>query len=74
MNSKKGITRWRQKIGDVIGMDTVTARTCQRWFVKFCSRAFSLKDEPRSGRLSDVNDEVLNSIVFVNICVDCKTG
>ncbi|GFT73547.1 hypothetical protein TNCV_4021491 [Trichonephila clavipes] len=31
----------------LIGEETVIARTCQRWLVRFCSGDFSLKDEPR---------------------------
>lgn len=51
---------------EVFGEAAVTARTCQRWFTKFRSGDFSLKDEPRSGRPSDVNDEVIRSMIRTN--------
>ncbi|GFU80169.1 hypothetical protein TNCV_447281 [Trichonephila clavipes] len=34
--------------------------------MKFCLDDFSLKDEPRSGRRSDVSDEGLRSIIRAN--------
>ncbi|GFY36750.1 histone-lysine N-methyltransferase SETMAR [Trichonephila clavipes] len=42
----------------MFGEDAITARTCQRWFVKFCLGDLSLKDELRSERSSDVHYEV----------------
>ncbi|PRD30198.1 UNVERIFIED_CONTAM: Histone-lysine N-methyltransferase SETMAR [Trichonephila clavipes] len=51
---------------DVFGKGAVTARTCKRRLVKFCLGDFSLKNEPRSLRLSDVSDEVLSKMIRTN--------
>ncbi|GFV49821.1 histone-lysine N-methyltransferase SETMAR [Trichonephila clavipes] len=50
---------------DLFG-EAVTTRTCRRWFVKLHSGDFSLKDDPRSGKPSDVNDEVQRSMTRTN--------
>ncbi|GFV78214.1 hypothetical protein TNCV_1036821 [Trichonephila clavipes] len=42
---------------DVFAEETVTARICQRWLLKFCLDDFSLKDEHRSEKPSGVRDE-----------------
>ena len=39
-----------RKIKQVFGNDGVNERTVRRWFAKFRSGDFSLKDDPRSGR------------------------
>ncbi|GFU91111.1 uncharacterized protein TNCV_4924421 [Trichonephila clavipes] len=44
----------KRNLGDGFGKEAVTARTCQRWLVKFRLGNFSFKDEPRSERPSDV--------------------
>ncbi|GFW95434.1 histone-lysine N-methyltransferase SETMAR [Trichonephila clavipes] len=60
-NAMKG----KRNLSDVFG-EVVTARTCQRWLVKFCLGGFSLKDEPISGRPSDVIAEMLRSMIRRN--------
>ena len=39
------------------GDGAVTDRMCQKWFVKFCARAFSLNDAPWSGRPVEVDSD-----------------
>ncbi|GFT82320.1 histone-lysine N-methyltransferase SETMAR [Trichonephila clavipes] len=38
-------------------------RQCQNWFAKFCSCDFSLKDEKRSGRPVEVDDDLIKAII-----------
>ena len=38
----------------------------RNWFVKFRSGDMTLKDEPRMGRPSDFDDDVLNSLLEEN--------
>ena len=56
----------RKNLCKVLGESVVTSRTCQRWFTKFRSGDFSLLDERRSGRPSDVNDEDLRCMILEN--------
>ncbi|GFW19124.1 hypothetical protein TNCV_254511 [Trichonephila clavipes] len=56
----------KRNLCDVFEEEAATARTTQRWFVKFCLGDFSLKNEPRSGRLLDVSTEVLRSMIKRN--------
>ncbi|GFV24877.1 histone-lysine N-methyltransferase SETMAR [Trichonephila clavipes] len=63
MEAKK---KKKKPLCGVFGEEAVTAQICQRWFVKFHLGDFSLKDEPRSARSSDVNDEMLLSVIKTN--------
>nr|XP_033324870.1 histone-lysine N-methyltransferase SETMAR-like [Megalopta genalis] len=54
------------KICNVYGVDTVTDRTVRRWFKKFRSGDTSLKEEPRLGRPSDFDKDVLNELLEQN--------
>ncbi|GFU18360.1 transposable element Tcb2 transposase [Trichonephila clavipes] len=56
----------KRNLCDVFGVEAVTARTCQRWFLKCRLDNFSLEDEPSSERPSDVSDEVLRSMIITN--------
>uniref|UniRef100_A0A1B0DA78 Mos1 transposase HTH domain-containing protein n=1 Tax=Phlebotomus papatasi TaxID=29031 RepID=A0A1B0DA78_PHLPP len=40
-------------------------RTETKWFVKFRSGDFNLEDQPRSGRPSELDDDVLRTLVIV---------
>ncbi|KAL6419811.1 hypothetical protein ACFW04_008632 [Cataglyphis niger] len=50
----------------VYGVDCLTERTYQNWFKKFRSEDFSLKDDQRSGRPSEVNDDKMKAIFESN--------
>ncbi|GFU25262.1 hypothetical protein TNCV_1739131 [Trichonephila clavipes] len=59
--------------------EAVRALTYQRWLVKFHLGDFSLKEESRSGKQSDVSHEVLCSMIRANLTltsteVSCKLG
>ncbi|KZC14201.1 Histone-lysine N-methyltransferase SETMAR [Dufourea novaeangliae] len=58
-----------KEICEVYGVDCITDRTCQNWFKKFRSGDFSLKDDQRSGRPTEVDDnDVLRAEVEANPC------
>jgi len=52
-----------KEICEVYGVDCLTERTCQNWFKKFRSGDFSLKDEQRSGRPTEVDDDQIKVII-----------
>lgn len=52
-----------KKICEVYGDNCITERTCQKWFTKFRSGDFSLKDEQRSGRPNEVEDDEIKAII-----------
>ncbi|GFV55725.1 hypothetical protein TNCV_755251 [Trichonephila clavipes] len=66
LSSKKELTQWTKKNTLYRRQEVVTARTCQRWLVKFHLGDFSLKLEHRSGRPSDVSDEVLHKMISLH--------
>lgn len=43
--------------------EAVDIRTCQRWFSRFREGNFDLGDLPRSGRPSDVNEDLLRQLI-----------
>ena len=51
----KNATETQEKICAVYGEDSVTNKMCQKWFVKFCARDFSLDGALRSGRPVEVD-------------------
>ncbi|CAK9802842.1 Histone-lysine N-methyltransferase SETMAR [Anthophora quadrimaculata] len=55
-----------KEICEVYGVDCLTERTCQNWFKKFRSGDFSLKDDQRSGRPSEVDDDKMKAIIESN--------
>ncbi|XP_076037359.1 histone-lysine N-methyltransferase SETMAR-like [Oratosquilla oratoria] len=44
----------------------LNVRTCQRWFIKFSSGNFDIKDSPRSGRPKSIDQEALKGAVEAN--------
>ena len=58
----KGKTH-RKKLCAVYGDEALKERQCQNWFDKFRSGDFSLKDEKRSGRLVEVDDDLIKAII-----------
>lgn len=47
----------------VYGDECLTERTCQNWFKKFRSGNFSVKDDQRSGRPTEVNNDQIKDII-----------
>ena len=47
----------------VYGDEALKERQCQNWFAKFRSGDFSLKDNQRSGRPIDVDDDQIKAII-----------
>ena len=45
---------------------SLTERQCQNWFVRFCYGDFDLKDVPRSGRPTEVNDDKIKAVIENN--------
>ena len=44
-------------------MEALKDRQCRNWSDKFHSGDFSLKDEQRSGRLNEVDDDRIKAII-----------
>ena len=59
----KNAARAAKKLRDVYGEEALKARHCRNWFDKFRSRDFSLKDEQRSGRPNEVDDDQIKAII-----------
>ena len=59
----KNATETHKKFCAVYGEGAVTARMCQKWFVKFCAGDFSLDNAPRSGRLVEVDSNQIETII-----------
>ena len=53
----KGAVHTRKKLYDVYSEKSLTERQCQNWFARYRSGDFDLKDAPRSGRPTEVDDE-----------------
>lgn len=51
---------------DALGSEVVNVRTCQRWFAKFHSGDFSLKEDRRFGQPSKVDNDILRSMLESN--------
>ena len=56
----------RKKLHDVYGEKSLTERQCQNWFVRFRSGDLYLKDAPRSGRPTEVNDDKIKAMIENN--------
>ena len=64
----KNATETWKMIGAVYGEGAVTDWTCQKWFVKFCARDFSLDDAPQSGRTIEVDSDQVQTLIGNNWC------
>ena len=53
----KNAVQARKKLYDVYGEKSLTERQCQNWFARFRSGDFHLKNAPRSGRPTQVDDD-----------------
>ena len=55
-------------INQAFGIGTITERTAQCCFNKFCAGDESLEDDKRSSRPSDVDNDQLRALVEANTC------
>ena len=60
---EKNASQVCKKICEVYGEDALKERQCRNWFDKFRKGDFSLKDEHRSGRPLDVNDDEIRDLI-----------
>ena len=58
-----------KKLYDVYGEKSSTERQCQNWFARFRSGDFDLKDAPRSGRPTEVDDDKIKAMIENNRCI-----
>ena len=56
----------RKKLYDVYGEISLTERQGQTWFARFRSGDFHLKDAPRSGRPTEVDDDKIKAMIENN--------
>lgn len=61
-----------REIQNVYGEGVLSESKCRRWFAKFRNGNFDLKDEPRSGRPEELDDELLKSTVERNPTVTVR--
>ena len=62
----KNAVQARKKLYDVYGERSLTERQCQNWFSRFRSGDFDLKDAPRSGRPTKVDDDKIKAMIENN--------
>ena len=55
----------QKKICTVYGEFAVTNWMCQRWFVKFPARDFSLDDAPQLGRPVEVDSNQIDTLIEI---------
>ncbi|XP_029679587.1 histone-lysine N-methyltransferase SETMAR-like [Formica exsecta] len=55
-----------EKLRKVYGDDALQERQCQNWFKKFRAGDFDLKDAPRSGRPTEVDDDKIKALIKSN--------
>ena len=60
---RKNASQAHKKLCTVYGDEALKERQCQNWFDKFRSSDFSLKDEKRSGRTVEVDDDLIKAII-----------
>ena len=58
----------RKKLYDVYGEKSLTECQCRNWLIRFCSGDFDLKDAPRSGRPTEVDDDKIKATMENNRC------
>ena len=57
---KNAVQAW-EKLHDVYVEKSLTERQCQNWFIRLRSGDFDLKDAPRSGRPTEVDDDKIKA-------------
>ena len=65
-------TETARDINQAFGIGTTTERTAQWWFKKFCAVDESLKDDERSGRPSDVDNDQFRALVEAITCTTVR--
>ena len=55
-----------KKLYDVYSEKLLAERQCQNWFARFRSGDFNLKDAPRSGRPTEVDDDKIKGMIENN--------
>ena len=60
---RKNASQAHKKLCAVYGGEVLKERQCQNWFDKFRSGDFSLKDEKRSGRSVEDDDDLIKAII-----------
>ena len=53
---------------DVYSEKSLTERQCQNWFARFRSGDFDLKNAPRSGRPTEVDNDEIKTMIKNNRC------
>ena len=56
---------WK-KLYDVYGEKSLTERQCQNWFARFRYENFNLKDAPRFGRTTEIDDDKIKAMIEDN--------
>ena len=56
----------RKKLYDVYGEKSLTEHQFQNWFARFRNGDFDLKDTPRSGRPTEVDDDKIRAMIENN--------
>ena len=59
----KNAVQAAKKLRDVYGDEALKERQCRNWFEKFRSGDFSLKDDQRSGRPVELNEDEIKTII-----------
>ena len=59
----KNASQAHKKLCAVYGDEALKEGQCQNWFDKFRSGDFSLKNEKHSGRLVEVDDDLIKAII-----------
>ncbi|GFX68701.1 mariner Mos1 transposase [Trichonephila clavipes] len=60
---RKNASQAHKKLCAVYGDEALNEQQCQNWFAKFHSSDFSLKDEKRSGRPVEIDDDLIKTII-----------
>ena len=55
-----------KSIQNTYGNHTLNERSCRRWFSRFRSGDFNLKDEPKEGRPKKLDSEELKTVITEN--------
>ena len=59
----KNVAQVAKKLRDVHSKEALKDRQYRNWFYKFSSGQFSLKDEERSGRPNEIDDDQIKAII-----------
>ena len=62
----KNAAQGAKELRDMYGEEALKDRQCWNWFIKFRFGDFSLKDEQRSGRPNEVDDDQIKAIIESN--------